>query len=194
MMVNEKDLIEILKRIQQNVATEEDIRIYNSWCNSFQEKGEQECSDKFEAKKAALLEKINKEIDNTARRPHRLMSVAAAVLALVVLSTFLYRYNNKQSAGNPPSLSSHNINDVAPGANMATLLLADGQKIHLSSQHKDLIATKGGVEIIQSADSIIVFKETSIAVSQKGGPLQYNSLITDKAQKFQLLLPDGSKV
>ncbi|GAB3420599.1 FecR family protein [Niabella aquatica] len=192
-MLNEKDLIEILKRIQQNVATEEDIRTYNSWCNSFQKQEDQEASTTFEAKKAELLEQINREIDKKSNRAYRFMSVAAAVLALVVLTTFLYRYN-KPGVENPPAFASNNINDVAPGTNMATLLLADGQKIELSSQHRDWITTRDGVDIIQSADSIVTFKETAATVSQTGGSLPYNSLITGKAQKFQILLPDGSKV
>ncbi|MGC4233828.1 MAG: FecR domain-containing protein [Niabella sp.] len=193
-MLNERDLIEILKRIEQNIATEEDIRIYNSWCNSFQGKEGQKFSGAFEAKKAELLEKINRKIDNKARRLYRLMSVAAAVLVLVLLSTFFYRYTNRPGTWDRSAIASEMINDVAPGTNMATLLLADGQKIELSLLHKDWITTKSGVEIIQSADSMVAFKETAAAKSQTGRPLPYNSLMTGKAQKFQVLLPDGSKV
>jgi len=193
-MIHEKDLIEILKRIQQNVATEEDIRIYNSWCNSFQGQKDQEASTTFEARKAELLEKINREIDKKANRTYRLMSVAAAVLALVLLSTIVYRYTNRPGTLMLHDIASNKINDIAPGTNRATLLLADGQKIELSSQHKNWIARKDGVEIIQPADSIITFKDIPSAASKTGGPLPYNSLVTNKAQKFQLLLPDGTKV
>ncbi len=50
-MANEKELLEIFKRIEQNVATDDDICIYNAWCNSFQQKNEQEIHADFEEKK-----------------------------------------------------------------------------------------------------------------------------------------------
>jgi hypothetical protein len=194
MMANEKELLEIFKRIEQNVATDDDIRIYNAWCNSFQQKNEQAIHAEFEEKKAELLDKINRKIERRTLKTYQLMSVAAAILILFLLTPSLYNYFTHSRDNIKPVSSLQVANDIAPGSNMATLLLSDGQRFSLSSQYKGLVTTQNSVTITQLSDSVVVFKDLVSSKERTTPGVQYNSLITDKAQKYQLVLPDGTRV
>lgn len=80
-------------------------------------------------------------------------------------------------------------NDVAPGGNRATLILNNGKRVSLLQDHKKLIATQEGVNILGSKGLLIY----SLG-AQKARAVAINKLETPRGGNYQLLLPDGTRV
>ncbi|TKC63699.1 DUF4974 domain-containing protein [Pedobacter hiemivivus] len=114
--------------------------------------------------------------------------VAAAVL-LLSTSLAIYFYTNR----NQGEIIQHTkyTNDVAPGKQGATLLLASGKKIHISEAINGLLAMDPGVKITKSADGLISYQ----AIKDKSNTATaYNTLTTTKGETFRVQLPDNSIV
>lgn len=115
----------------------------------------------------------------------------AAAAVLIVAGTFLFNYDQKntgkQSAG---YVSKEHANDIAPGIQTATLILANGAKIALAGAANGQIAAQNGVSISKTADGKLVYtlkKSTTHTI-------EFNTLSTVKGQQYQVVLPDGSRV
>lgn len=80
-------------------------------------------------------------------------------------------------------------NDVAPGGNKATLILNNGKRVSLLQDHKKLIATQEGVNILGSK-GLLIYSQGA----QKSRAVAINKLETPRGGKYQLLLPDGTRV
>lgn len=138
-------------------------------------------SDEEELRKR-ILAKITEHMDLGKSRqikfPYSWVAGIAAILLLSV-SMGIYRWNSSIEKRAARQLS---LKDVMPGGNRATLKLADGRVIDLSTDQPGIII---GDEISYS-DGSTVFDG---AVSEGG--LQ---LTTPKGGQYQLRLPDGSNV
>lgn len=79
---------------------------------------------------------------------------------------------------------------ITTGKQGATLTLANGKKINLSSAVSGELAKEAGVEITKSTDGQLVYE-----LKYKGnGPSKVNILSTSRGETYQLRLPDGSLV
>lgn len=124
------------------------------------------------------------------RNNHRLsvfktISVAAAVL-IMIGAGYLW-FNNKSEA--PGQQQVHQ--DIAPGKNSATLTLANGKKIVLTSDVKGELATESGVSITKTADGQLIYEIKDL---QNSDPKAVNQLSTARGESYQLRLPDGTLV
>src|SRR5690606_11389011 len=80
--------------------------------------------------------------------------------------------------------------DVAPGAQGATLTLADGKKVRLSDALSGTIAEEAGVSITKSADGQLIY-----ALKGNGADAnKENTLSTSNGETYQVRLPDGTQV
>lgn len=101
---------------------------------------------------------------------------------------FLFQINNKQITSK--STKTHLVeNDVQPGQNRAILTLNGGEKISLDQTNKELIAVQGGVNISKS-NGLLIYNQHKYPTSTT----VINKLETPRGGKYQLLLPDGTKV
>ncbi|WP_158797033.1 FecR family protein [Pedobacter sp. L105] len=82
-------------------------------------------------------------------------------------------------------------NDIAPGGNRATLILANGRKIILDTQHNGRIAQQQGVTITKTAGGQLAF---TISGAVSPHPDTYNSIVTPRGGQYQISLPDGTRV
>ncbi len=117
----------------------------------------------------------------------------AAAAFLVILFTgvyFWFNQTNKNELAKTNKLF-HQQNDVAPGGNGAVLTLSDGSVISLDSVGKGAIASQGNTKIISNAGQL-AYKFINIKSAHEN--LMYNTLTTRRANQYQLILPDGSKV
>lgn len=131
---------------------------------------------------------INTKSSHKARSTKliRISSVAAAVLALVVIGVYLFT----SSTGNNPSMITSSANDIEPGKFGATLTLANGKKLRLKDAIKGELAKEAGIIITKSAEGSLIYElKGSSSASNKT-----NTLSTARGETYQLRLPDGTSV
>lgn len=119
------------------------------------------------------------------------MAVAAAIILVAGVTLFFYLQQLKSTQQTAKSLSA-----LSPAKNNAVLTLANGQKIILNETAKGEIAKQEGISITKSDDGTIIYNvDDSISDGkEKSGALLYNTISTPRGGKYQLNLPDGSKV
>jgi len=117
-------------------------------------------------------------------------SIAAAVLIAISISS------NFLKDSEPEIVQTENINEVYdknPGSNKAVLTLADGSQIILDDANKGTIAEQGGINISKAADGSIIYNMPEMA-GLSSETVLFNTIETPKGGKYQIILPDGSKV
>lgn len=112
---------------------------------------------------------------------------AAATLVLCAGAYFLFRPTGKDMKTEQTTAAVHNIQ---PGGDRAMLTLADGSVILLDSTGNGSIALQGSTQIMKQADGRIVYGNNNSA----GAAGMMNTMRTPIGGKYQLILPDGTKV
>lgn len=118
-------------------------------------------------------------------------SVAAALLAGIVL---LYRWQQGSKEVTPEMVASGTAkfkNDVLPGSNKAVLQLANGQTMSLNDSSTNPITEEDGTKIAQQTGQLVY---NNGAADKGGEEMLFNTLSTPRAGQYQLTLPDGTKV
>jgi transmembrane sensor len=182
------DAKELLRRFQAGKCTDKELEIVRNWLHHFR-------SDMESGFSASELEHISGDIWNkitleTGRSIKRKISIwpkiaIAASLLIIAGSIFFLQSRNTDS----PKPSSVFKNDVGPGKNMARLTLANGKTISIDDALEEKIE-QPGVNISKTADGLLLYK---IANDQNLGNAQ-NTLQTPNGGRFQVMLPDGTKV
>lgn len=119
------------------------------------------------------------------------MAIAATITLVAGVALFFYLQELKSTQENTRLLSG-----LSPAKNNAVLTLANGQKIILNETAQGEIAKQEGIAITKSEDGTIIYninesvskKKTSLSVSS------YNTISTPRGGKYQVNLPDGTKV
>jgi transmembrane sensor len=126
------------------------------------------------------------------------IGVAASLLA--ILSIGLYLYSNR-TVDTQLALSDSEILKekviIKPGGDKAVLTLSDGSKIILEDAKKGLLANQAGVSIQKTADGELLysFSKNDIIITENiPSEVIYNKIETPFGGKYQINLPDGSKV
>lgn len=147
-------------------------------------------------KEKHILQVLGKISPNTAPVVHRthflnrnwFRYAAAIVLMMGVGTYFLLRPSGQKTT--TTTQTADLIRTIQPGGNKAVLTLADGSTILLDSVHTGAIAQQGNARILKDANGRIVYDVNgSPATSQ-----MMNTMHTPIGGKYQLSLPDGTKV
>ncbi|OWK69002.1 FecR family protein [Pedobacter sp. AJM] len=114
------------------------------------------------------------------------IAIAASVTVLIFGAGLFYFENNTSTRRDEPAYTS----DVKPGIQGATLTLANGKKVKLTSAANGKITEESGVLIRKDAEGQLIYevKETT------GMGISFNTLSTSKGQTYRVQLPDGSMV
>ena len=88
--------------------------------------------------------------------------------------------------------------DIEAGENKAILTLGDGSRIILDDAKNGILANQGGNSVLKAAEGEIIYSfineiKDPLTENQQV-PVIYNTIETPKGGKFQIVLPDGSKV
>lgn len=132
---------------------------------------------------------------SVAKRRGWLKPLSIAASLIIIASAILYFLvkqpapSNNIVTNNKTKQQQNNI-IIQPGAEKATLTLADGTKIVLDSTHNGQIAQQGNTTIINT-NRQLVYNATPLAYN---AGIQYNTLSTAKGETYRVILPDGSKV
>ncbi len=90
------------------------------------------------------------------------------------------------------------VNDIEAGENKAILTLGDGSKIILDDAKNGILANQGGNSVLKAAEGEVIYSFLSEVKDpltiDEHTPVIYNTIETPKGGKFQIKLPDGSKV
>ncbi len=114
---------------------------------------------------------------------------AAAII--LVLGVGAYLWNTKSPVDKLGTQNKQvNKEAITPGKNVAILTLADGSTILLDSVSNGVLAHEGNTQIIKRANGQIAY---DLKDGAKGTTVM-NTMTTPKGGKYQLLLPDGSKI
>lgn len=125
------------------------------------------------------------------RRPFFQVAVAASVLLVIGLGSYLMFFNKKQPATDPIAVTT----DVkAPETNRAMITLADGRTVYLDSAANGELVQQGNIKIVKLDNGQIAYQTASSSLVE-GGELKYNTLSNPRGSKvIDMAFSDGSHV
>ena len=115
------------------------------------------------------------------------MVAAASILLFLAIGGYFWRYKVPKNT----TLATNTHNDLAPGRNQATLTLANGSKILLTSNLSGKLAQQGNTLVKVNSGHAVAY-----TAGQPDSKIAYNTLSTKNGEKspYPLILADGSKV
>lgn len=192
-----REFKELARKCHDNSASEEERiafdHAYHLMLGRYTEWDREQMRDE-ETVKAEIYQSLTQRVilDQENKTPkvkkRRYFYVAAAVVLVVGLAGLFY-FSKREA--NQVQQQFAVKQEVVPGKQGATLILASGEKIVLSSADKGQLAQEAGVIITKTADGQLVYEIKNQSDSKKG---QQNTLSTNKGETYQVRLPDGSMV
>ncbi len=119
-----------------------------------------------------------------------LRKIAIAAMLLLAITTGIYFYAGRIETEEETFAEIGINNDILPGYNKAILTLADGSTISLDDAKNGLLASQGNTAITKTENGQIVYEKNE----DNPGRSVINTIQTPKGGKYQVTLPDGSKV
>jgi len=117
--------------------------------------------------------------------------IAAGLVLAAGSGLFWWMQNSTLGPGVAEVQSTPVSTDVAPGANRAVLVLADGSSVLLDDAQKGVLSRQANAIINKTADGQIVYENQA---ANEPAPLVYNTISTPRAGQYRLTLTDGTKV
>lgn len=119
-----------------------------------------------------------------------LRRVAAAAVLLLALSAGIWLWRGHHTGAPAPGVAGNTTPaDVQPGGNRAVLTLSDGAEIVLDSAHNGLLAQQGHVKIVKGNNAQLLYQDNGISAN-----VSYNTLTTPRGGRYEVILPDGTRV
>lgn len=210
-----EQFIKILEKYQAGNASKEEVDFLNAYYEAFGLRADY-TSGLEEGKRGLLKGDLKNTVDesiaayqsvrvNAGKRTVYKWSISAAIILICAGLGFFYypQKNNSQQIAN------HSINqksiavakdenvakaDILPGGSKAVLTLANGQKISLKDVNNGMLAEQANVQITKIADGQLVYSISPNQQESHNLKDQYNTIETPKGGRYQLQLPDGTKV
>lgn len=175
-----REVIVLIQKYQDGICTPEESAFLENWYNDIAGKNETlPLSDHFwfqkEARLAQILKsgKANPKKSLIAKLPLRVLSIAATLLILMGITFLLLKPESKSSVAF--------ANDINPGGNKATLTLANGKIIQLSSKKTGIVVDATTLSYSDGTLINTAHSESFTIATPRGGT-------------YQVRLPDGSMV
>jgi len=185
--MNTEKFKQLIEKYQNGELTGEQRALLDQWFDSI---GDTEPSrwtpDQLEALRSRILDQLQKKplAEMPTHQPLRRWLPYVAALLLLSGVGVLYYYASTLGKSSPPETTL--VQDIEPGGNKATLTLADGQTIHLSTEQTGVII---GNQITYADGSAVLSNEHQILDAST-----LLSLSTPKGGTYQITLPDGTNV
>nr|WP_294877487.1 FecR family protein [uncultured Pedobacter sp.] len=191
-----KDPGELLEKYKAGNCSEEEKAIVESWYLELHSGKEAPSHRMISNTKdevwAALSAQKDKEFQPVKIRV--LLGKVASWAAVIGIIGFIgFFYINKQ--GKQASLTVvSKKQDIPPGGNKAFLTLADGKRISLTDAANGELAKQQGLVINKTADGQLVYTVADSDNKGKNGAQLFNTIETPNGGKYQINLPDGTRV
>lgn len=141
-----------------------------------------------------LFERTSGEISIREKRG-RLIKIrwmsAAAIFIIFISGIYYGLYNISKPLSD--TIAERYKNDIAPGDTVATLILADGSRLHLDDRQAGALTNQGSVIIRKTREGQLVYDMSKMKAGADQDEV-YNTISTPKGGKYMLILADGSKV
>ena len=151
----------------------------SEWESAAADRGAPAYDERYEAIFEAI---VRQPQQSQIRRLWTTRRVAAAVVLLLSIGMAVYTWSERAI----PVSQLTEATDIAPGGNRATLTLADGRTLDLSSEQAGIVVGDGVTYYDGSAVTAQAIFHSPLSI--------HNSLATPKGGTYQIILPDGSKV
>lgn len=115
---------------------------------------------------------------------------AASIIIILVIGGGIFLSKKKSPTKDMFSVHAAQQKDIAPGGNKAVLTLANGKTIMLDSAAKGAIAQQGNTQVLKLNSGQISYQHVKTHATEAA----YNTLAVPRGGKYQIILPDGSKV
>lgn len=182
--MNEQKLKDLLIKYKEGTCTEVEKNLLEYWVSST-------IYPEYQISEQDLqqdLTEIGQRLPLVKKQRYLWQKMAVAASIILAVSIGIYLHYKTPNIIQQESIS-HYENDIPPGKNSATLVLADGKKIILSDVQSGEIAKESGIEISKTANGQLIYE-----VKSSGSNYQLNTLSTAKGETYQVRLPDGSLV
>jgi len=153
----------------------------------------------WDEKFSAMLKKANQGTPvipiHNYRRKLYLKKWAVAASILILFSSGWYFFFSAKNNLSPQLANNGNApakprQDIASGRDKAILTLTDGSTIVLDSAQNGMVTKQGNTRIIKMEDGRLFYH----ADQENGSEPAYNSIATPAGGKYEIVLPDGTKV
>lgn len=191
--MNKQEIQDILTRYQNGDASPEEELLLKLWYDEEANRSDWMSGQDEQVLLDSLKRKIDAEIDAEAKKDRwslNWMWYAAAVIFILSGAGGFYFYTTNQKS----TLNTYVKNDIGPGGNKAVLTLADGRKISLTDVDEGQLAMQSGIAIRKTADGHLVYTVNDKALDAVDGSVSYNMISTPKGGRYQINLPDGTRV
>lgn len=139
-----------------------------------------------------VYSKLQEHIFSKKNNRNRLLSLSWMVAASVILCLSFGAYLLLHKQKSVQQIAQTEKQDLLPGTDKATLIIANGQKIDVSGAHQGKIATQGNTAINKTSDGRIVYHNSGKPTHTQA-PV-YNTMTTPRGGQHPLTLSDGTKV
>ena len=187
---------ELLEKYKAGKCADKEKAIVESWYLELQSGKEAPShaiikSTKDEVWTALSIRKTGLHQTVTINRRLHKASAWAAVMLIIGSAGMLY-FNKPFKSDLITEVSKKH--DIGPGGNKAYLTLADGRRISLTDAVNGELVKQQGLVINKTADGQLVYTVASSDSEGKKESQLFNTIETPKGGKYQINLPDGTKV
>lgn len=175
-----------------SAAEEAFVKKYFAFLDHHEPAGLKESVEQLDVERglADLHERIEEaERVHTIPPYRRLWRYAAAAVFILTAAAAIWLFlPGRRTENSQVAKQGLHISDVQPGSTAATLTLSDGSKILLDS---------AGTGVLAREDNTLISKDNGQLVyhtGEAGQGTSLNTLTTGRAQQYQVILPDGSRV
>lgn len=185
-----KDAAQLLLKYRQGNCTEAEIAMLESWYLNYTDAPLTELTpDALDTARNKVWASLPVHHQKKTARLWPMMAAAASVI-IIMAAGFLFFQNNKKAevVKKPTDLA-----EILPGGNKAMLTLADGSKISLTDVKEGSLASQSGVTITKTKDGQLVYHVNN-SNSEGDKPAGYNIFSTPRGGKYEVNLPDGTKI
>jgi len=202
--ISEIEYYELLTLLdnQSSESEEEVVKLIQKEFNQFSFDTEENISSKiFDEIFNKIIQHPNSDLDKVhtekkigKKKVNRILFitlVAASMAIMLAVGTISkWMFNAKKTSARTNLVQNAVVPKVIyPASNTAVLTLAGGEQIVLDSAHNGILVQQGSSKIINEGGKLNLS-----SMKGQNAMVVYNLLSTHRANQYQLLLPDGTKV
>lgn len=208
--MTEEQLTFLIGKYLSGEATEKEKTEVEQWYESFDKSalkfahGNRKAMNESTARSLlAIREKIAQyhpekpqeiSLKKVARKDFGWRQMVAAAAILILLSGGFYFLFFKTNEPRSKTVATTAIKkDFKPGGNNATLTLANGKQIILDSVSAGVLSMQGNTKVIKLNNGLLAYNYQSSIINHQSS-IQYNVITTPRGGKYEVVLPDGTKV
>lgn len=183
----------LLRDYLSGQCSPEEQAIVETWyCEiSAEQKDELSATDDLSIKEE-VFNAIRKERKTVFIGIRKLWTGIASAVAVVCILGFAALYHSRN--GEYKIKKDFLAQNIIPGGNKATLTLANGKKISLTDSDEGQLAEQAGIRVTKTAEGQLIYTVTNVGPAEAGAEPLYNVIETPTGGKYEVNLPDGTRV